>query len=187
MARLEVQPRAAVLIKRLKALEGRIENPEPILESVGDTLRKTTVSRFFSQTSPTGRRWKPSKAARREKRPTLIRTKRLLSSFRAVVSRGKLEVGTDVWYARILQSGGAIDATYRQRSGKAKASISRLRLPSPGTTSAQKLARAALKRQRRRAKPRHVKLPARRFLGTSKTDRRRTTKILLAGLEEALK
>ena len=56
----------AATIKRLKKLQGKIENPAPILEEVGDVLRKTTVSRFFAQTSPTGRRWKPSKLARKK-------------------------------------------------------------------------------------------------------------------------
>ena len=55
MSRVTVEPRMAATIKRLKKLEGKIKNPAPILEEVGDLLRKTTVSRFFAQTGPTGK------------------------------------------------------------------------------------------------------------------------------------
>ena len=82
-------------------------------------LRKSTVARFYSQTSPTGRRWKPSKAARKKRRLTLVRTGDLRESIRVVLSRGKIEVGTDIWYASAsTRSGGPIDAEYKRKSGK---------------------------------------------------------------------
>ena len=99
-------------------MQGKIENPGPILEEVGGVLRKTTISRFYAQTSPTGRRWKPSKAAKKKRRQTLVRTGALRDSFRVVESGGKVEVGTDIWYARIHQKGGPIDAEYKRKSGK---------------------------------------------------------------------
>ena len=55
MSRVTVEPRAVAMIKKLKKLQGAIENPAPILDDIGDVLRKTTVSRFFAQTSPTGK------------------------------------------------------------------------------------------------------------------------------------
>ena len=196
MARVTIEPRAATLIKRLKKLEGAIENPAPILEDIGDVLRKTTVSRFYSQTSPTGRRWKPSKAAKRKRRPTLVRTGDLRDSFRVVMSGGKVEVGTDIWYARIHQQGGPIDAEYKTR-GKAGVSAA-FRLPTlthlmPSATSAAKLAQSALRGPAPGAASdggslgsHFVRLPARKFLGVSKRDRKRTTKILMDKLSEAL-
>ena len=191
MARVTIEPRAATLIKRLKKLEGAIENPAPILEDVGEVLRKSTVSRFFSQTSPTGRRWKPSKASKRKRRPTLVRTGDLRDSIRVAMSPGKVGIGTDLYYARIHQQGGPIDAEYTTRS-KAGVTAS-FRLPSlshltPSASSPARLAKAALRRGRvrRRQKARRVKLPARKFLGVSKRDRKRTTKILMDKLSEAL-
>ena len=186
MSSVTVEPRAAALIKRLKKLQGKIEDPSDILEEVGDVLRKTTISRFYSQTSPTGRRWKPSKAAKKKRRLTLVRTGDLRDSFRVVMSAGKVEVGTNIWYAKIHQRGGPIDAEYKRKSGK----TSSFKLPSfgdltPGASSAAKLAQSAFRRQRRKT-ARKVKLPARKFVGVSKRDRKRTTQILIDKLSEAM-
>ena len=187
MSRVTVEPRMAATIKRLKRLQGKIEDTGPILEEIGDVLRKSTISRFYAQTSPTGRRWKRSKAAKKKRRLTLVRTGDLRDSFRVVQSGGKVEVGTDLYYARIHQKGGPIDAEYKRKSGK----TSSFKLPSfgdltPGASSAAKLAQSAFRRQRRKT-ARKVKLPARKFLGVSKRDRKRTTQILIDKLSEALK
>ena len=112
----------------------------------------------------------------------------LRDSFRVVQSGGGVEVGTDVYYARIHQQGGPIDAEYKRKSGRTTG----IRLPSlqgllsPSASSAAKLAQSALRRQRRKT-ARKVKLPARRFLGVSKRDRKRTTQILIDKLSEAMK
>ena len=187
MARVTVEPRAATLIKKLKALQGRIENPGPILSEVGEVLRKSTVSRFYSQTSPTGKRWKPSKAAKRKRRLTLVRSGDLRDSFRVVQSGGGVEVGTDIYYARIHQQGGPIDAEYKRTGGRTTGiRLASLKsLLAPGASNAAKLAQAVLRRQRRK-KARKVRLPARRFLGVSKRDRKRTTQILVDKLSEAV-
>ena len=187
MARVTVEPRAATLIKKLKAVSGAIEAPGPILEEVGDVLRKSTVSRFYSQTSPTGKRWKRSKAARKKRRLTLVRTGDLRESIRVVQSGGKVEVGTDIWYARIHQQGGPIDAEYKRKSGRtASLKLPRLSDLTPTASSAAKLAQSALRRQRIRARARKVRIPARKFLGVSKRDRKRTTQILIDRLSEAM-
>ena len=179
---------AAAMLKRLKKLQGRIEDTGPILEEIGDVLRKSTISRFYSQTSPTGKRWKPSKAAKKKRRLTLVRTGDLRESIRVVQSAGMIGVGTDIYYARIHQQGGPIDAEYKTR-GKAGISAT-FKLPTlshlkPGASSAAKLAQSAFRRQRRKA-ARKVKLPARKFIGVSKRDRKRTTKILIDKLSEAM-
>ena len=54
MSRVEVEPRAAAMIKRLKKLQGKIENPGPILEEVGGVLRKTTISPLLRADIPDG-------------------------------------------------------------------------------------------------------------------------------------
>ena len=189
MSRVTVEPRAAAMIKRLKKLQSKIEDTGPILEEIGDVLRKSTISRFYSQTSPTGRRWKRSKAAARRvrgRRLTLVRTGDLRDSFRVVLSRGRVEVGTDIYYARIHQQGGPIDAEYKRKSGKtASLKLPRLGSLKPGASSAAKLAQSALRSQRRQ-KARNLRLPARKFLGVSKRDRKRTTQILIDKLSEAM-
>ena len=112
----------------------------------------------------------------------------LRDSFRAEESGGEVEVGTDIWYARIHQQGGPIDAKYKTK-GKGGVSAS-FKLPAlagltPGASSAAKLAQSAFRRQRRKS-ARKVKLPARKFLGVSKRDRKRTTQILIDKLSEAM-
>ena len=186
MSRVTVEPRAATMLKKLRALEGMIESPAPILEEIGDVARKSTVSRFFKQTSPTGRRWKPSKAARRRKGLTLIRTRDLVESFRSEVTRDKLQVGTDIWYARIHQQGGPIDARYKRKSGRTGIpKLPRLGALNPGVGSPRRLAQAALRRQRTRGRQdaRQVKLPRRAFLGFDKRDRKLTTKIAIERIQ----
>ena len=111
----------------------------------------------------------------------MVRTGDLRESFRVVRSPGKVEVGTDIWYGRIHQQGGQIDAEYKRKRGKT-ASL-KLKLPrfgslTPNASTAAKLVQSALRRQRRQ-KARKVKLPARKFLGVSKRDRKRTTQILI--------
>ena len=181
-----VEPRMAAVIKRLKKLDIALDDTGPILDEIGDVLRKTTVSRFYSQTSPTGKRWKRSKAARKQRRLTLVRTGDLRESIRVVQSGGKVEVGTDIWYAKIHQRGGPIDAEYKRKSGKTSSfKVPSLPNLSPNASSSLRLAQSALRRQRRKA-ARKVKLPARKFLGVSKRDRKRTTKILIDKLSEAM-
>ena len=178
MAQVEVEARSKILLRRLKALQGKIENPAPILNEVGAVLRKTTISRFYSQTSPTGRRWRQSKAAKRERRRTLVDTGQLRDSFQVTESGGNVQIGTDIRYARMLQQGGPINATYRQRTDVRRLARD---IAKPGTQSAKRVARQVLRKSRR------VIIPARRFLGVSKADRRRSTKILIDRLTEALR
>ena len=206
MARVTIEPRGKVMLKRLKALQGAIENPAPILEEIGDVLRKSTVSRFYSKTSPTGRQWKRTKrrrAAFRDGRvqrgSTLVLTGDLRESIRAVVSGGSVAVGTDIWYGRLHQEGGRLDARYRLRAKSGAGSVGRMTVnPAnisrlirmannpgrPGAAARQAL--SALGGKSRALKQRRVRIPPRKFLGVSKRDRKRTTQILMDKLQEAL-
>ena len=187
MARLLIEPRAAAAQKRLKKLAATIEDSDPILEQIGDRLRKNTVQRFHKGVSPTGRPWKRSKASRKRGGRTLVRTGRLRDSIRAVVNRGQLQVGTDVWYAIIAQQGGQIDAQYKFKPTRGGGGGLRGLGDLPNLPSLiRKTRRAAFKSARPR-KARNVRLPARRFLGVSKKDRADMTKIIKAALEEAAK
>ena len=188
MSRVTVEPRAAVMLRTLRKLQGRIEDPTAILDEIGDLLRKTTVSRFYSKTGPTGRRWKPRKARGRAARKgsLLVRTGDLRDSIRAVVGDGKVEIGTDIWYGRLHQQGGRLDAKHRLRARYRGAGIGRIRVNAAsvkklariadgqGTDAAVKAARetlAALGGRKRAARQRQVRIPARPFLGTSSRDR----------------
>ena len=208
MARVEIEPKMAAALKRLKKLQGRIEDPAPILQEVGEMLRKTTVSRFYSKTSPTGRKWKRTKRRRHALRDgrvqrgsTLVLTGDLRDSIRAVVSGGNVEVGTDIWYGRLHQEGGRLDARNRvrarYRSGgggrftvnpKNIARLTRLaQNPDAAAAEAARKTLALLGGKSRARKQRRVRIPPRRFLGVSKRDRKRTTKILIDKLSEAMK
>ena len=113
-------------------------------------------------------------------------------SIRVVVKGGNVQIGTDLFYGRIHHTGGPIRATYRRRPrGRQRAvpRLPRVGTLAPSASSASRLAKAALRQKRLRArhKARQVRLPARRFLGVDKKDRRRTMKILMAELERAVK
>ena len=180
------KPRAAAMLKKLKKLQGQIENPAPILEDVGDVFEKSTRSRFYTQTSPTGQRWRPSKAARRKRRKTLVDRGTLRDSIEAGFRDDKLYVGTDVWYGRIHQHGGKIKATYRQRLLKGAAwNLRSLTTRRGRSVKIRSLIRSLLLGPKK-TKARHVRLPARRFLGASKRDRKNTLAIMVAAIEKAM-
>ena len=96
---IEVKANAAAVKKALKRLVDQISDPDPVLEEIGDRLVDSTKIRFLRQVSPTGRPWKRSKLARKERRKTLIRSKWLLESIKSIVSDGELQQGTGclVW------------------------------------------------------------------------------------------
>ena len=177
MARVEVEAKAKTVIKRIKQLQEAVEDSDPILQEIGETLKKTTVQRFYSQTSPTGKRWKPSKAAKKKKRLTLVKTGALRESFEVKLGRDGVYIGTNVWYSRVHQQGGPINAHYKNRTNLKRLARD---IAAPTAQGAKRIAKQALKKRRR------VRLPARRFLGISKRDRKRTTKILMQRLQEAM-
>ena len=195
MSRVDIEPKMAAALKRLKKLQGRIEDPAPILQEVGEMLRKTTVSRFYSKTSPTGRKWKRTKRRRHALRDgrvqrgsTLVLTGALRDSIEAGSRGGKLFVGTDVWYGRLHQEGGRINAFYR-RVRRARRGF-RLSVRSIVTSAGrQRKIRSIIRgllMPGGKGKARQVRLPARKFLGASKSDRKRTTQILIDKLNEAV-
>ena len=188
VAAVTVEPKMAAVLKRLKALQGAIEDPAPILEEVSGLMRASTISRFYSKTSPTGRLWKRSKRSRRKGRSTLVDSGALRDSIEATFQGDKLLIGTDVWYGRLHQEGGKIDATYRRRPTSRKLRFSVRSIATAGGRSRKiKSIIRGLLRGSALGKARNVRLPPRKFLGASKRDRKRTTKILIDKLSEALK
>ena len=106
MAKIEIESKAAAVIKKLKKLESVIEDSEPTLSEVGKDLAGRSRSRFYSGTSPTGKRWRPSKLARKRRRKTLVDTGYLRDSITSKIGSGEVAIGTDAWYGRIHQKGG---------------------------------------------------------------------------------
>ena len=95
-----------------------------------------------------------------------------------MVGGKQLEVGTDLARGYIHQHGGQTGATYKQRLNIKRAARAAAR--GRNAQAARILAKNALKKSRK------VRLPARRFLGVSKRDRKRVTAILVDRLNEAI-
>lgn len=78
-------------------------NLQPLMAKLGTRLKENTQLNFALQQTPFGEPWKPSKAATREGRRTLIDTTRLVGSIKAVTGNDYAEVGTNVPYGKTLQ------------------------------------------------------------------------------------
>ena len=195
---IEVKANAATAKKALKKLADAVENINPELEEIGDRLADETQARFLRQQSPTGRPWKRSKLAKKQNRKTLIKSKWLLESIRAIVSDGELQVGTDVWYGRLHQQG--YKASQKRQKRKKKTTIripgipsdgARIRLGTLTPNPAQRIRSVVPSRKRvqfkkaRRAQPRTTKVPARKYLGISANDRKAMREIIRARAERA--
>ena len=93
------------------------------------------------------------------------------------MSRGKVEVGTNIWYCKNPPIGAArLTRPYKRKSGKTGSlKLPRIGSLTPGASSVGLSWRNSALRSQRRKTARKVKLPARKFLGVSKRDRKRTT------------
>ena len=190
---IQVEARAAAVKRRLKKLTEAVGDTRPVLGEIGEELRESTMARFIRGETPTGRPWKRSKAAKKGKRKTLVRTGILRDSIQDRVTQGgELHVGTDVYYAALHQQGGVADAEYKQRRrAKSTQSVFRQAVSIASLTSLDQLAAGATRRnfrvsQRRRAKARRVRLPKRQFLGISAANRRSIAALIERHLEAAV-
>ena len=99
---------------------------------------------------------------------------------------GKLYIETDVWYGRLQQEGGKIDAQYQRKARKGGGKLS---IRSLATSRGRSRAVSALLRRALTGpgllKARNVRLPPRRFIGVSKGDRRGITKLLRETFQKA--
>ena len=184
MANLQIEAKAAAVMKKLKKLGEVVDDPGPTLEKVGEKLAASTRRRFYTNKSPTGKPWRQSKRARKRHRRTLVDTGYLRDSITFKTGGKQVAIGTNVWYAPILQKGGRIDATYKRKSGRTRgASIPKVPNFSASASSAQALLKSVQRRATRGARQaakaaRNVRLPARRFLGVSKKDRKNVTDVV---------
>ena len=201
MSRVEVQPTGVKVA--LRKLRRRSRARSKIMSTVSSKTWATSLVRsdgpalLSARNRPRVERWKPIKVGTPQRSGARSFGAGDLGRvvYAAWCRRGdSIRVGTNIWYAGILhQHGGELDATYKAKSGRTKApSLPKLpTLTPPDASSAARVAAAAVRRNvpsgsRARRRARRVRLPARRFLGVSPRDRRRTIKILMQAMEEAL-
>lgn len=91
--------------QELKKLQSNLTNTKPLLSQIGYTLIDQ-VEENFEEESFFGKKWTPSKRAKKEGEKTLQDTAHLASSIDFEVSGNTLTVGTNVEYAPIHQFGG---------------------------------------------------------------------------------
>lgn len=136
---IEIQRRLGDLVQAFGGLR-------PLMESIGLTLESATIDRFDSETAPDGRRWKPSLRARTEGGKTLTERGLLRQSVHSVAGSDNVEVGTNLIYAGVHQTGATIRA--KTEAG--------LRFQLPGGLGFRRVM--------------EVEIPARPFLGLSRDD-----------------
>ena len=161
VADIQILPRIKVIQRRLKLLRQATRDLRPFYADLAPQMVQSTRDRFRDQKAPTGREWKESKLAKRQKRKTLIKTGRLMHSIEATFDKRNMQVGTDVKYGHFFQQGG--------------------RVPLKGDF----LARARKKAGKKYTPPVSKRLVQRKFLGISSKDRRIIAKTLTKHLREA--
>lgn len=130
----------------LAGLLKRFGNLKPLMERFGIVLEAGTIERFDTGRGPDGTPWLPSLRARTTGGKTLVDRGILRQSIRSIAGDDRVEIGSNIIYARIHQEGGTIAA---KGDGRLK-----FRLPGIGWRS-----------------PHQVIIPARPFLGISADDR----------------
>lgn len=157
-------------LQRMKALG---ESPRPIFEAIAIYGENSTRARFKNQVGPDGKKWTPSKRAKKTGGQTLVHSARLLRSQSHRSNASSAEWGSNVVYARIHQLGGDIERL-------AHSSWLRLRTNSRGALlrqqSDERLAVFAKATHKRAVKRRYtvgahkIKMPARPYLGVNEQD-----------------
>ena len=192
MSRVTVQPRAATMLKKLKALEGKVDNFSPILDELGGLLRKTTVSQVLLADQPDRPAVEAVEGGEAEAAP-YPRPHRRPARF--VPRCPGLRQGRDRHRYLVCAHPPAGRPDRRRIQAQERAGstgipkLPRLGSLTPGAGSPQRLAQAAFRKQtiRGRQQARQVRLPRRAFLGFDKRDRKRTTKLMIDRLSEALR
>jgi phage gpG-like protein len=138
-------------------------------KEIGEYIVDSIKERFRTGVAPDGTAWKPSIRAKAESGKTLMKTRILYNSFTYRASSDKVEVGTNVKYARVHQglddSGQEVDEiVIKAKTGKG------LRFRIAGSWVNKK----------------EVKIPARRFMGFNDDDAGEITQIANDRIGECL-
>lgn len=86
----------------------RMGDTQDLMDSIGETLRSSTLKRFDDEEDTTGKKWKPSARAAAEGGKTLDKEGHLKDSIDYHATSSKVMVGSNLPYARIHQLGGTI-------------------------------------------------------------------------------
>ncbi len=159
--RLELRNEEARL--RLQSILDGLENPGPLLASIGQILADSTRARFRSETDPDGNAWTPLRPATirararrgRSQIRILSETGTLAGTIRHEVTGNRVEIGASTPYAAIHQFGGTIERTASARWMAGRRFARRDRHPD----GAEKAIRAHA-----------ITIPARPYLGASAED-----------------
>lgn len=90
---------------------------EPLMLAIAQTMMQSTQRRFDAQRAPSGAPWTPSKAALKEGRKTLIKTRRFRDeTFSAEATENTATWGTSFVAGRLFQLGGTIHRKARDGS-----------------------------------------------------------------------
>lgn len=135
----------AEIERKLGALLARYGDLSPLMDTIGVYLETVTTERFDEGRAPDGSPWLPSLRVRTEGGKTLVDRGRLRQSMRSIAGRDRVEVGSNVIYARVHQQGATIRGNPR------------LKFSLPGGLGFRS--------------PEQVVIPARPFLGISAEDR----------------
>ena len=103
-------PDATQITKSFEGLKLSPTQSSKLLSNLGSGLLTNLQRRFQAQQSPQGLPWKQSIRAKMFGGKTLQDTGKLLQSMQFIVSGSRVEVGTNVEYARFLHDGATIKA-----------------------------------------------------------------------------
>ena len=148
-----------------KAVAGaakKMANRKLLMATIGETLVSGTIKRFADEEDPQGQKWEKSGRAAAESGQTLTKTARLRKSIDYAATPGKVMVGSNLKYARIHQLGGVI----KPKNGKA--------LKFKGSAGQDVFVK-------------EVKMPARPFIGVSKSDLEEVRETIAAFIAGAFK
>ncbi len=98
------------LAKRFRRLHDRARDLFPLFDEIGAALVSSTQRRFEEGRGPDGEAWPESFRAREEGGKTLVDRAHLLGSITHNAGRESVEVGSNLIYAAIHQTGGEIAA-----------------------------------------------------------------------------
>jgi phage virion morphogenesis protein len=149
----------------LGALIGRLDDPTPAYEDVGQALITSTHDRWERGVDPDGSPWPPSLRVIAHGGKTMILSSRLFRSVAANATRTGVEIGTNVIYAAIHQFGGAIQKAARTAvlHFKTNKRTGRSRFAKPGKADRARKAEIGAHT---------VTMPIRAFLGLDEDDPR---------------
>ena len=169
-ADIQVRSSTKTVNRALKKLREETADLEPTLDQIGKAIVEHTVKRFDRQRTPTGKPWKRSKLARKQRRKTLIKSGRLKKSIEYQADKDTLSVGTDVPYAHVHQLGAYVKIKPRNdRYGGLTLSVN-VRVGAGGVSKVRLKSRRKYQGSNPN-KRRKYRIDRRAFLGIGKMDR----------------